>query len=115
MPPAKRDLSVAVADDTTVEELGDRVRGALGNASSSVETVELLSETSYAELPASARDRLGISPGQKNLLIRIVVRDLERTLTDADANTIRDRIYEAIHEGSEWTWARRSPLEGPRP
>jgi phenylalanyl-tRNA synthetase alpha chain len=105
MPPAKRDLSVAVADDVTPEELGDRVRAALGDASSSVERVELLSETPYAELPDAARDRLGIAPGQKNLLLRVVVRDLDRTLTDEDANMLRDRIYEAIHEGNVWTWA----------
>jgi phenylalanyl-tRNA synthetase alpha chain len=47
----------------------------------------------------------GISPGQKNLLVRVVLRDLERTLTDADANGLRDRIYAAIHEGSGWAWA----------
>jgi phenylalanyl-tRNA synthetase alpha chain len=105
MPPAKRDLSIAVADDTSVEELGDRVRSALGDDSSSVESVELLGETSYATLPPAARARLGMSPGQKNLLIRVVVRDLERTLTDEDANLLRDRIYEATHEGSEWMWA----------
>jgi phenylalanyl-tRNA synthetase alpha chain len=105
MPAVKRDLSVAVDDDATTEELGDRVRAALGETSSSIESVEILSETPYAALPPAARARLGISPGQKNLLLRVVVRDLERTLTDEDANAIRDRIYEAIHEGSEWTWA----------
>jgi phenylalanyl-tRNA synthetase alpha chain len=105
MPPAKRDLSIAVADDVTPEELGDRVRVALGDASSSLESVEVLSQTSYAELPNAARRRLGIAPGQKNLLVRVVVRDLDRTLTDEDANVLRDRIYEAIHEGTVWTWA----------
>ena len=105
MPPVKRDLSVAVDDDVTGEELGDRIRAALEDASSSVESVEVLSETPYEALPPSARGRLGISPGQKNLLLRVVIRDLERTLTDWDANGIRDRIYAAIHEGSEWAWA----------
>jgi phenylalanyl-tRNA synthetase alpha chain len=105
MPPAKRDLSIAVADDLTPEELGDRVRVALGDASSSLESVDVLSQTSYAELPNAARRRLGIAPGQKNLLVRVVVRDLDRTLTDEDANVLRDRIYEAIHEGDVWMWA----------
>jgi len=105
MPPAKRDLSVAVASDLTPEELGDQVRASLGDDSSSVESVEVVSETSYAALPHAARVRLGISPDQKNLLIRVVVRNLERTLTDEEANVLRDRIYAAIHEGSEWSWA----------
>jgi phenylalanyl-tRNA synthetase alpha chain len=115
MPAVKRDLSVAVHADATSEEVGDRVRGALGDASISVESVEVVTETLYAALPAAARTRLGMSPGQKNLLLRVVVRDLERTLTDEDANEIRDRIYEAVHEGREWTWAaaRRRHKRGP--
>jgi len=118
MPPAKRDLSVATAAEVTPEDLGDRVRAALAYESSSLESVAVLSETPYEELPLAARARLGISPGQKNMLLRIVVRDLQRTLTDDDANLLRDRIYEAIHEGSEWSWARAVDAprsEGARP
>jgi phenylalanyl-tRNA synthetase alpha chain len=112
MPPAKRDLSVATAADVTPEDIGDRVRAALADESSSVESVAVLSETPYEVLPLAARARLGISPGQKNMLLRVVVRDLQRTLTDDDANLLRDRIYEAIHEGSEWSWA--SGVDAPR-
>ena len=39
--------------------------------------------------------------------IRVVLRDLERTLTDDDANELRDRMYAAIHEDSAWIWAPR--------
>jgi phenylalanyl-tRNA synthetase alpha chain len=109
MPPAKRDLSVATAADVTSEDLGDQVRAALADESSSVESVAVLSETPYEDLPPAARARLGISPGQKNVLVRIVVRDLQRTLTDDDANVLRDRIYAAIHEGTEWSWASGEP------
>ena len=112
MPPTKRDLSVATAADATPEDLGDRVRAALADASSCVESVAVLSETPYEALPPAARARLGISPGQKNMLLRIVVRDLQRTLTDDDANLLRDQIYEAIHEGSDWSWA--SGADAPR-
>lgn len=107
MPPAKRDISVAVADDVLADDLGDRIRAALGEGSGSVESVEVLSETPYAALPNDARERLGIRSGQKNMLLRVVVRDLDRTLTDRDANVLRDRIYAAIHEGNEWSWASR--------
>ena len=51
MPPVRRDLSVAVQADDTVEDLGDRVCDALG-------------------------------PDQKNVLVRVVLRHLERTLTE---------------------------------
>jgi len=106
MPPVPRDLSIAATSSVTEEELGDRVRAAMGAGSSSVETLEVLSETAYEDLPAMARVRLGIVPGQKNVLVRVVLRDLERTLTDAEANELRDRVYAAIHEGTVWMWSR---------
>jgi len=57
--------------------------------------------------PAAAARRLGARPGQKNLLLRVVLRDLEKTLTNEAANTLRDRIYLAIHQGAEHQWAGR--------
>ena len=61
----------------------------------------MLSATAYERLPASAVRRLGARPGQKNLLVRVVLRDLEKTLTSEAANSLRDRIYLAIHQGTE--------------
>lgn len=104
-PPVRRDLSVAVDEDASPEELGDRVRDSLGARSVCVESVEVLSETPYEELPEAARGRLGISPGQKNVLVRVVLRDLERALTHEEANGLRDEVYAAIHRGTVWRWA----------
>jgi len=105
MPPIRRDLSVAVQSADTAEDLGDRVRDALGPNAAQVEAVEILSRTAYADLPPAARDRLGAREGQDNVLVRVVLRDLERTLTDHDANVLRDRIYAAIHRGTTHQWA----------
>jgi phenylalanyl-tRNA synthetase alpha chain len=105
MPPMRRDLSVAVAADTTPELVGDRARAILGADAGSVEEIEVLAETGYADLPAAARDRLGVLPGQKNLLVRLIVRDHERTLTAADANRLRDRVYGGLHAGTAYEWA----------
>ncbi|MET9018960.1 hypothetical protein ABZV93_03150 [Actinopolymorpha sp. NPDC004070] len=106
-PPVRRDLSVVVdADvDTSAELLGDRVRAALGADADVVETVEVLAETAYDDLPAPARARLGIAPGQRNVLVRMVVRALDRTLTDADANRLRDQVYAELHQGAASQWA----------
>ena len=104
-PPVRRDLSIAVAADRAPEELGDRVRQALGERAESLESVEVLSETPYDALPDAARERIGMAPGQKNVLVRIVIRDLVRTLTSAEANALRDAVYAALHEGSAWQWA----------
>lgn len=105
MPPVTRDLSVAVAADDDEETLGDRVRDALGAGASGVEQVAVLSSTALADLPPAAIGRLGARPGQKNLLVRVVLRDLEKTLTDAEANALRNRIYQALHQGTEHQWA----------
>jgi phenylalanyl-tRNA synthetase alpha chain len=111
-PAIGRDLSVAVDGEETAEELDDRVRGALGERSARVVSVEVLSETLYGDLPPAAVARLGISPGQKNALVRVVLRDLEGALTHEEANELRDEIYAAIHRGTVWhraSGSRRSP------
>ncbi|MEV6270076.1 hypothetical protein AB0L64_23125 [Kribbella sp. NPDC051936] len=101
MPPVRRDLSVVVDEGTDVsaEVLGDKVRAALGADADAAESLEVLGETSYDDLPASARERLRMSPGQRNLLVRLVLRPVDRTLTDAEANLLRDKVYLALHEG----------------
>lgn len=104
-PPVRRDVSVAVDAARTPEELGDRVRQALGDRVESLEVVEVLSETAYAAMPAVARERIGMDPGQKNVLVRIVIRDLARTLTADEANLLRDAVYASLHEGRVWQWA----------
>ena len=104
-PPVRRDLSLAVHERLLAEELGDRVREALGDRADDVEAVEVLSETTHAALPEPARARLGLAPGQKNVLVRLTLRALTRTLTDAEANRLRDEVYAALHEGARHEWA----------
>jgi phenylalanyl-tRNA synthetase alpha chain len=99
MPPVTRDLSLMVADELSKEELGDLVRQALGARAAAVELIEVRGETAYAELPSQAVARMGARAGQKNLLLRVVLRDLERTLTHAEANALRNTIYRALHAG----------------
>jgi phenylalanyl-tRNA synthetase alpha chain len=110
MPPVRRDLSIVVGADANGEELGDRVRSALGARANAVESVEVVAETAWGELPPAARRRLALAPSQKNVLLRVVLRDLERTLTHTEANELRDAIYAAVHEGSvkEWAGSARS-------
>jgi phenylalanyl-tRNA synthetase alpha chain len=111
LPPVRRDLSLAVGPDTdtSAEALGDRVREALGADADVAETVEVVSTTAYEDLPDTARARLGIRAGQRNVLVRLVLRPLDRTLTDDEANRLRDRVYQALHEGAVAQWASRPP------
>ena len=91
-PAIVRDISIAVDDDLDGELLGDRVRAALGDDADCVETVEVVAETPGAELTEIARTRLNWRAGQKNVLVRVVLRHVERTLTREEANALRDRI-----------------------
>jgi len=107
MPEGRRDLSIAVDDVPSAEELGDRVRAALGEHQDLVEAVTILSSTPAARLPAAAVARLGIGPAQTNLVLRVVLRSLDRTLTHEECNELRDAIYAALHRGTQHVWASR--------
>ncbi len=104
-PAVSRDLSVAVDSADDAETIGDRIRDALGPDADAVEDVRVLSSAAPGDLPAAALARLGLQPWQRNLLIRVILRRLDRTLTDAEANLLRDRIYTAVHRGSAREWA----------
>jgi phenylalanyl-tRNA synthetase alpha chain len=108
-PAITRDLSIAVPVDDAAEELGERVRAALGERAEAVEAVEIVSETAGADLPAVARERIGLRPGQKNVLVRVVLRHPSRTLTREEANDLRDDVYDALHEGTVGMRSTRAP------
>ncbi|MEJ2857199.1 MULTISPECIES: PheS-related mystery ligase SrmL [unclassified Saccharothrix] len=96
-PPVLRDISVAVDVEQDAETIGDVVRSVLGEL---VEAVHVVSETPVSELPPAAVARLGAVSGQKNVLLRLVLRHLTRTLTDEEANAARDAVYAAVHAGT---------------
>jgi phenylalanyl-tRNA synthetase alpha chain len=105
MPPVRRDLSLVMERDTDEEALGDAIRSALGEQAAVIERVEVLAETPYEALPEAARARLGLRSDQKNALVRVTLRALDRTLTHQECNALRDTIYAAVHRGSVWEWA----------
>lgn len=104
-PPIRRDLSIAVDKALTAEELGDRIREAMHDCVDQLESIDVLDQTPYENLPSAAHKRMGMEPGQKNVLLRLVIRHPVRTLTSEAANTIRDRVYQTIHQGDQMEWA----------
>ncbi len=108
-PPVRRDLSLAIDQARSAEELGDRVREALGARAADVEGIEVLSEVAGPALPPAAQARLGLGRDQKNVLLRLALRALGRTPTDAEANLLRDEVYAALHEGARHEWACGGP------
>jgi phenylalanyl-tRNA synthetase alpha chain len=99
-PPVVRDVSVAVDARDDDETLGALVREALGADVDTVDEIRVLTRTPVERLPAAAVTRLGAAPGQVNVLLRVVLRHPTRTLSDSEANALRDRVYAATHQGS---------------
>ncbi|BCW68269.1 hypothetical protein NicSoilB4_30320 [Arthrobacter sp. NicSoilB4] len=101
MPEVRRDLSLVLgsATEADVELLGDRARTALGAEAELLAALEIRSVTPASGLPAAAVERLRLAPDQVNVLLRLVLQPLDRTLTDEEANLIRDRVYLALHRG----------------
>ena len=97
-PPARRDVSLAARRGLDDVEIGERVRGALGEGAAWVEEARILSRTPWTELSPAARARIGLGEDQENLLVRVVLRHPARSLPRAEANALRDRIYAALHE-----------------
>lgn len=98
MPPVRQDMSVSVAEGTMEEDVCEQIIDEMGTDADVLEEITILSETPYDVLPPQAVERLGIKPGQKNLLVRVILRSHERSLTHEEANAIRDRIYRAIDQ-----------------
>jgi phenylalanyl-tRNA synthetase alpha chain len=98
-PATHRDLSICLGDPD-MELLGDRIREALGERSRWVENLELIQASDYASVPEKARERLGMSPNQHNLLIRVTLRSLDGSISKEDANQVYDLVYSELHEGT---------------
>ena len=99
-PAIKRDLSYSVPKNYVEEDVSADIRKALGKNLDALEDVQIISEASYDELPEKIRERLGINSEQKNLLVRITLRHLERTITNDEANKIYEQIYAKINYGT---------------
>jgi phenylalanyl-tRNA synthetase alpha chain len=98
MPATVRDLSLVVSEQEDIDTLGDKIRQQYNNYAV-IESLAVVNETPYRELPESARLRLGLEPDQKNLLLRLVIRAMDRTLTSQEANDVRNGVYRLLHQG----------------
>ncbi len=99
MPAIRRDISIVSDTAADPELLGDQARTALGPDADLLADLSVVTGTPAADLPAGAVTRLRIKPDQHNLLLRLTWQALDRTLTDTEANDLRDRVYRALHRG----------------
>ncbi|OUL28109.1 hypothetical protein BV378_08065 [Nostoc sp. RF31YmG] len=98
-PSISRDMSIVTGIDTDLEDICEQVLQVLGDEAELLESVEILSDTPYSQIPEKAIQRLGIQPHQKNLLVRMTLRSLYASITNQKANILRDLVYQQIHQG----------------
>jgi phenylalanyl-tRNA synthetase alpha chain len=99
-PAISRDLSYSVDEAQVEEDISQNIEKAIGGSIGALESIELISETKYDDLPDVAKLKLGISSGQKNVLVRITLRDLNRSISNKEANQIYSKIYSRVNEGA---------------
>lgn len=98
-PAISRDMSYSVHENQVEEDINQNIATAIGKWLPALESVEVLNETKYSDLPEIAKLKLGIKPNQKNILVRITLRDLNRSITNQEANQIYKNIYQQVNEG----------------
>jgi len=105
-PNIKRDLSIVVPAERSVEDLTETAMNAAGEQARLIEALEVVARYDYNQVPPVARERLGLGPDQHNLLVRITLSDPGRALRRQEANELYDRLYSVLHEGSAPGYAR---------
>lgn len=98
-PAITRDMSLALSVGMDDEQIGDRARETLGETVDWVEELLVVDRTAAEDLPPVAQQRLGLLPGQENVLLRLVLRHPSQALSKQQANQIRNQVYAALHQG----------------
>ncbi|WP_395593599.1 hypothetical protein AB4P93_04905 [Pseudomonas sp. B26140] len=100
LPSIARDISLALTPGLSEEVLTERMLQAAGDCADWIEEMHIKGRWPYADLPVQAIERLGLLPGQENVLLHVVLRDCSRSITTAEANALYAEIQAALHEGA---------------
>lgn len=101
LPSISRDISLAVTPGLSEEVLTEKMLLAAGDSAAWIEEMHIKGRWAMANLPVQAIERLGLLPGQENVLLRVVLRDCSRSITTLEANALYERIQSVLHEGAE--------------
>ncbi|CAM4040254.1 Phenylalanine-tRNA ligase alpha subunit [Pseudomonas reidholzensis] len=100
LPSTRRDMSLALTCDQTEEAITEKLLAAAGARANWIEEVVIKGRWPGDSLPELARQRLGLLPGQENVLLGIVLRDSSRSITAPEANQLYEDLQVALHEGT---------------
>lgn len=98
-PAITRDMSYCVSKNDTEEDICEAIRNAFGEESDLLEQVEILERISYENLHPIAREKLGAREDQDNVLVRIILRHPDKTLTKQEAAQLYTMAYPKLHQG----------------
>lgn len=98
-PAIARDMSYCVSKNDTEEDICEAIRNAFGEKSDLLEQVEILERTPFDKLNPIAKERLGATEGQDNVLVRIILRHPDKTLTKKESAELYATAYPKLHQG----------------
>ncbi len=99
-PAISRDMSYIVNKNDSEEDICEDIRNVFGDQSDLLEEVKILERTPYETLHPVAREKLGATEGQDNVLVRIILRHPDKTLTKKEAADLYEMAYPKLHKGS---------------
>jgi phenylalanyl-tRNA synthetase alpha chain len=98
-PAISRDMSYCVDKNDTEEDICEQIRDIFGDRSDLLEEVKILERTPYDKLTSIAKERLGAQENQDNVLVRIVLRHPDKTLTKKESADLYSMAYPKLHQG----------------
>ncbi len=98
-PAISRDMSYIVDKNDTEEDICEYIRNVFGDQSDLLEEVKILERTPYEKLHPVAREKLGAKEDQDNVLVRIILRHPDKTLTKKEAAELYEMAYPKLHKG----------------
>lgn len=96
-------MSLTVNSELPNDEVLTRIAEAAGRNADLLEDIRITDSVPYQELlkiAPKAVERLGMEPGQKNVVLKFTLRSIDKTLEHEEANSIYRKIYTTVHEGS---------------
>lgn len=103
-PSAERHLSLARYQNEDLESLTEQIMELAKDHVDWVESIEKIGVWAGSELPLAALEKLGMSPDQTNISLKIVLRDLHQSIDRQVANRMMRNIYQGLHQGKGWVY-----------
>lgn len=98
-PAISRDMSYTVNKNDTEEDICEVIRDVFGDNADLLEEVIILERTPFEKLHPKAIENLGAKEGQDNVLVRIIIRHPDKTLTKQEAADMYTAAYPKLHQG----------------